>query len=358
MSRGLGGSWPKGCEFDPGSWQLLGESGSGLSLTLAEIYGLYFGTLFTFLKSSVSSCFTLQNPYSKIFGTHTHLAFFPLWTPVGWMSGRGAAWNLVGAPWLTMVLGSSEHQVCGRKPELSCSEPHHQSCVDEVIISVEVTSPLCDIVTRSIIVTKNGSTLREGLRDTRGSRYTHQHTPLSTVSVSASNLDLSLTDHHGVQADVLVHSTHPRCPASIVFIFTHPRWMLSSRVLFHYGVKGFNLTTSTELTTRVETRVDVVPSWHRHHHHYYQRQVLRSSIAAPTPPPRPPPRLPWTAPPTSLLGGERGCGGGRASPWKPFPDRHLHVVVTLSTTPARLCHLSWRARWNHISVSSFHLKIK
>ena len=34
------GSWPKSCEFDPGSWQLLGERGSTLSLTLAELYGL------------------------------------------------------------------------------------------------------------------------------------------------------------------------------------------------------------------------------------------------------------------------------------------------------------------------------
>ena len=30
----------KGCKFDPGSRQLLGEGGSALSLTLAELYGL------------------------------------------------------------------------------------------------------------------------------------------------------------------------------------------------------------------------------------------------------------------------------------------------------------------------------
>ena len=34
------GLWPKGCEFDPGSWQLLGERGSALSLTLAKLYDL------------------------------------------------------------------------------------------------------------------------------------------------------------------------------------------------------------------------------------------------------------------------------------------------------------------------------
>ena len=33
------GLWTKGCEFDPGSRQLLGERGSALSLTLAGLYG-------------------------------------------------------------------------------------------------------------------------------------------------------------------------------------------------------------------------------------------------------------------------------------------------------------------------------
>ena len=34
------GLWPKGCELNPGSRQLLGERGSTLSLILAELCGL------------------------------------------------------------------------------------------------------------------------------------------------------------------------------------------------------------------------------------------------------------------------------------------------------------------------------
>ena len=34
------GLWPICCKFDPGSWHLLGERDSALSLTLAELYGL------------------------------------------------------------------------------------------------------------------------------------------------------------------------------------------------------------------------------------------------------------------------------------------------------------------------------
>ena len=37
---GPSGSQPIGYEFHPGSWQLLGERRSALSLTITELYGL------------------------------------------------------------------------------------------------------------------------------------------------------------------------------------------------------------------------------------------------------------------------------------------------------------------------------
>ena len=39
------GSWPKDCEFDPDSWQLLSKRCSTLSLTLAELYGVKLPSL-------------------------------------------------------------------------------------------------------------------------------------------------------------------------------------------------------------------------------------------------------------------------------------------------------------------------
>ena len=39
------GSWPKSCEIDAGSRQLLGERSSTLSLTQAELYSLYLPSL-------------------------------------------------------------------------------------------------------------------------------------------------------------------------------------------------------------------------------------------------------------------------------------------------------------------------
>ena len=45
-------SCPKGYEFDPGSRQLLGERGSALSLTLAQLYDLQLPSLEGLFKNA------------------------------------------------------------------------------------------------------------------------------------------------------------------------------------------------------------------------------------------------------------------------------------------------------------------